>query len=66
MSEIQTLGGALDTGDLGRVLMHEHIFNLSPEVQGCYPGYHGWDPEVCQRPRLLPGDSALCDRRYRR
>lgn len=46
MSEIQTLGGPLDTGSLGRVLMHEHIFNLSPEVQGCYPGFHGWDPEV--------------------
>jgi phosphotriesterase-related protein len=46
MSEIQTLGGPLDTRGLGRVLMHEHIFNLSPEVQGCYPGFHGWDPEV--------------------
>jgi phosphotriesterase-related protein len=46
MSEIQTLGGPLDTSSLGRVLMHEHIFNLSPEVQGCYPGFHGWDPEV--------------------
>jgi phosphotriesterase-related protein len=46
MSEIQTLGGPLDTSSLGRVLMHEHIFNLSPEVQGCYPSFHGWDPEV--------------------
>lgn len=46
MSEIQTLGGPLDTGQLGRVLMHEHIFNLSPEVQGCWPGFHGWDPDV--------------------
>ena len=46
MSQIETLGGPLDTGDLGRVLMHEHIFNLSPEVQGCWPGFHGWDPDV--------------------
>jgi phosphotriesterase-related protein len=46
MTEIQTLGGPLDTSQLGRVLMHEHIFNLSPEVQGCYPGFHGWDPDV--------------------
>jgi phosphotriesterase-related protein len=46
MSEIQTLGGPLDTSQLGRVLMHEHIFNLSPEVQGSYPGFHGWDPDV--------------------
>src|SRR3954468_10849363 len=46
MTEIQTVGGPLDTSQLGRVLMHEHIFNLSPEVQGCYPGFHGWDPDV--------------------
>ena len=46
MSEINTLSGPLDTGDLGRVLMHEHIFNLSLEVQGCWPGFHGWDPDV--------------------
>ena len=46
MTEIQTLGGPLDTSQLGRVLMHEHIFNLSLEVQGCWPGFHGWDPEV--------------------
>ena len=46
MSQIETLGGPLDTGDLGRVLMHEHIFNLSLEVQGCWPGFHGWDPDV--------------------
>ena len=45
-SEIQTLGGPLDTSQLGRVLMHEHIFNLSPEVQGCWPGYNTWEPEV--------------------
>jgi phosphotriesterase-related protein len=46
MSEIQTLGGPLDTSRLGRVLMHEHIFNISLEVQGSWPGYNGWDPEV--------------------
>jgi phosphotriesterase-related protein len=46
MSDIQTLGGPLETSSLGRVLMHEHIFALSPEVQACYPGFHGWDPEV--------------------
>jgi phosphotriesterase-related protein len=46
MSEIQTLGGPLDTSRLGRVLMHEHIFNVSLEVQGCWPGYNGWDPEI--------------------
>src|SRR2546430_10771729 len=46
MAEVQTLAGPLDTGSLGRVLMHEHIFNLTLEVQGCFPGFNGWDPEV--------------------
>jgi phosphotriesterase-related protein len=46
MSEIQTLGGPVDTGNLGRVLMHEHIFNVTLDVQGCWPGFHGWDPDV--------------------
>jgi len=26
--------------------MHEHIFNVSVDVQGSWPGFHGWDPEV--------------------
>jgi len=46
MSEIQTLGGPLDTSSLGRVLMHEHIFNVTWDVQGSWPGFHGWDPDV--------------------
>jgi phosphotriesterase-related protein len=46
MPEVQTLDGPLDTDRLGRVLMHEHIFNVSAEVQLCYPGFNGWDPEV--------------------
>ena len=46
MPQIETLAGPLDTAQLGRTLMHEHIFNLSWEVQGPYPGFNGWDPEV--------------------
>jgi phosphotriesterase-related protein len=46
MAQVQTLDGPIDTGQLGTVLMHEHIFNLTPELQGPYPGFHGWDPEV--------------------
>lgn len=46
MSEIQTLSGPLDTGNLGRVLMHEHIFNVTWDVQSCWPGFHGWDPDA--------------------
>lgn len=46
MPPIQTLDGPLEPAQLGRTLMHEHIFNLSWEVQGPYPGHNGWDPEV--------------------
>jgi phosphotriesterase-related protein len=46
MAQVQTLGGPIDTGQLGTVLMHEHIFNLTPEIQGCWPGFNNWDPEV--------------------
>lgn len=46
MSEIQTLGGPVDTSNLGRVLMHEHIFNVTWDVQGCWPGFHGWDADA--------------------
>src|SRR3954453_18703417 len=46
MAQVQTLDGPIDTGQLGTVLMHEHIFNLPPELQGPYPGFHGWDPAV--------------------
>src|SRR3954453_14875132 len=46
MATIQTLGGPLDTGELGTVLMHEHIFNITAEIQIAHPGFNGWDPEV--------------------
>jgi phosphotriesterase-related protein len=37
MTSIQTARGAKDTNDLGRVLMHEHVFVLSPEIMQNYP-----------------------------
>jgi phosphotriesterase-related protein len=46
VSTIPALDGPLDTADLGTVLMHEHIFNLTAEIQITHPGYNGWDPEV--------------------
>jgi phosphotriesterase-related protein len=46
MASVETLGGPIDSASLGRTLMHEHIFNLSWEVQGPYPGHNGWDAEV--------------------
>ena len=43
---VETVAGPLDTGKLGTTLMHEHIINLSPDIQWSYANYHGWDPEV--------------------
>ena len=41
MGTIQTVRGAVDTADLGAVLMHEHIFVLSPEIVQNYPEIWG-------------------------
>ena len=46
MATIETLNGPLDTSELGTVLMHEHIFNLTAEIQMVHPGFNGWDPDV--------------------
>ena len=32
MTQVQTARGAIDDGDLGVTLMHEHVFVLSPEM----------------------------------
>src|SRR6516164_10358842 len=39
MPTIETVRGAVDTGDLGRVLMHEHVFVITPEIQDNYPDF---------------------------
>lgn len=41
MSQIQTVRGPVDSADLGRTYMHEHIFVLTPDVQQNYPGEWG-------------------------
>ncbi len=46
MATIETLDGPLDTAELGTVLMHEHVFNITAEIQIVHPGFNGWDPEV--------------------
>ncbi len=46
MATIDTLDGPLDTSELGTVLMHEHVFNVTAEIQIAHPGFNGWDPEV--------------------
>jgi phosphotriesterase-related protein len=37
MPTVETARGPIDTASLGRVLMHEHVFVLSPEIQMNYP-----------------------------
>ncbi|HEV2812515.1 MAG TPA: hypothetical protein VGW10_04615 [Solirubrobacteraceae bacterium] len=46
MATIETLNGPLDTAELGTVLMHEHVFNITAEIQIAHPGFNAWDPEV--------------------
>jgi phosphotriesterase-related protein len=46
MPQVQTAKGPVDTAVLGRTLMHEHLFVVSPELQVNYPGFGGWDEEV--------------------
>jgi phosphotriesterase-related protein len=40
---VETVRGPVAADDLGRVLMHEHVFVLSPEIQQNYP--EGWGDE---------------------
>ena len=37
MPQVETVRGPVDTADLGRTYMHEHIFVLTPDVQLNYP-----------------------------
>ena len=40
MSDVQTVRGPVNTGSLGKVLMHEHVFVLDPEALQNYA--HAW------------------------
>jgi phosphotriesterase-related protein len=44
MATVETVRGSVDTSQLGQVLMHEHIFVLTPELMENYDT--GWDEEV--------------------
>ena len=41
MAEVQTVRGPVDTAELGRTYMHEHVFVLTPDVQQNYPDEWG-------------------------
>ena len=43
---VETAKGAVDAAALGKVLMHEHLFVLSPEFVANYPEHDGFREEV--------------------
>ncbi len=46
MPVVQTVRGPVDTGALGKVLMHEHVFVLGTEIRENYPNYpQPWDED---------------------
>jgi phosphotriesterase-related protein len=45
MTRIPIIGGEIDASQLGRTLMHEHVFIRTPELQEAWPGFMGWDEE---------------------
>jgi phosphotriesterase-related protein len=44
LTDVPTVGGTIDSGALGRTLMHEHIFVLTPDVQQNLTGE--WDEQA--------------------
>ncbi len=64
---VETVLGPVASGELGRVLMHEHIFVLDADVQQNYPGEWGDEDErvadAVRRLRELPknGISTIVD-----
>ncbi len=45
MPTVETVRGPVDTAELGRTYMHEHVFVLDPDVQQNYPGEWGSEDE---------------------
>ena len=46
MPTVPTTAGDIDAGDLGVVLMHEHVFIRTEPLQQGWPGFGGWDTEA--------------------
>jgi phosphotriesterase-related protein len=45
MPRIPVIGGEVDATQLGRTLMHEHVFIRTPDLQEAWPGFMGFDEE---------------------
>lgn len=41
MASVETVRGPVDTAELGRTYMHEHVFVLTPDLQLNYPEHWG-------------------------
>ena len=50
MPTVETMRGPIDTAELGRTLMHEHVFVLTTEIQQNYET--DFDPEI-EVPRAI-------------
>ena len=46
MTSVPTTAGDTEAGDLGAVLMHEHVFIRTEPLQQGWPGFGGWDTEA--------------------
>ena len=46
MPTVPSIAGDVDAGDLGVVLMHEHVFIRTEPLQQGWPGFGGWDTEA--------------------
>lgn len=59
MATVQTMRGPLDSGQLGRVLVHEHIFVMNPEFVANYRQDFDEDAAVANAVEELDGLKAL-------
>ena len=48
MPQVETVRGPIDTSELGRTYMHEHVFVLNTDVQQNYP--EEWDARKTASP----------------
>lgn len=46
MATIPIVGGEIEPAQLGRTLMHEHVFIRTMDLHESWPGFMGWDEEA--------------------
>lgn len=63
MAQVQTVLGPVDSAELGRTYMHEHVFVLTPDVQQNYPG--AWGDEDSRVADAVAKLTALADQGVR-